>query len=716
MLTSSTLSDAAAPGFRFSITATFTADPLRPIIEFWGKQLHRPFEVRFAPYNQILQSLIDPRSELGRNTQGVNIVLARIQDLAQFDDNALDWRSRTDENVRRLIDELLAASSRFPVPLIFVLCPSASHPGGDGFEAQLRRHFTSAAQGSPNLHCLDFCDVQRLYPVTEVFDEKGEKLGNIPFTELYFSALGTTVVRYAHSLSRAPYKVVALDCDNTLWQGICGEDGPEGVVLDGPRKALHEFMLEQREAGTLLTLASKNNEQDVIDTFAAHPEMPLQMRHFVAWRLNWDSKSENLRQLSKQLSLGADSFIFIDDNPKECAELRSGLPSVLTLTLPEPIDSLPHFLAHVWAFDRPVVTEEDRKRNASYEQSRGFVEESSRAASLEDFMAKLELRVSVLPLTSDRLARAAQLTQRTNQFNFSTIRRNDADVSAFCREGGECFLVEAADRFGEYGMVGLLLLRSEASELTVDTFLLSCRALGRGVEHRMLAFVGQHALDKGLRSVVLPFVPSAKNRPARQFFDSIGAGERVSGSMGTLLRMAADEAARFVWQAPSEAATIAVDIGEPAPGALTSHVPVDYERIAHTLSTAEQILEQMRAAARTHVVTEGMSETEAKLAGIWAELLQRNHIARTDNFFDIGGHSLVAVLLLLRIREHFGVELKIDDVYTGTLTLAELAARIEAAQVADIDPEEYAALLAEIEGLSDEEARALLDQEPEGLR
>lgn len=695
--------------FRFAISATFTAEPIRRTIGFWARQLNADFEVRFAPYNQLLQSLVDPQSELALNTNGVNVLLARLEDLGQFRSGATDPHSRIEKNVHHLIQELLGASSRLSAPLIFCLCPSSSaFTGEEEFTSRMRSLFSTATQGSANVHCLDYCDIERLYPVENPLDPEGERLGKIPYTDLYFCALGTSIVRYAHALARPPYKLVALDCDNTLWQGICGEDGPEGVVLDAPRRALQNFMLEQRESGMLLTMASKNNERDVLDTFAVHPEMPLQLRHFAAWRLNWNAKSENVVELAEQLGLGLDSFIFVDDNPKECAEIAGAVPEVLALTLPEDINQTAHFLAHVWAFDRPVVTEEDRKRNTYYEKAQQFGDEIRSASNLQDFMASLDLRVTLKPMTGDRLARVAQLTQRTNQFNFTTIRRSEADIASILRAGYECYIVEASDRFGDYGLVGVLIVSRTSTELLVDTFLLSCRALGRGVEHRMLAFLGQLAAESGLETVVLTLNPTPKNQPARQFLESIDFGSRVDGSDRTSVILPSSAAQAFVWRASARPSPVRV-VSEPT--SQPAHArKVDYACIAGQLSTAEAILQKVRAEVRPAMARESMTEIETKLAHIWAELLELPTVSRHDNFFDIGGHSLVAVLLLLRIRETFAVELSIDDVYSGTLTLADLATRIETAQLADVDPEEYAALLAEIEGLSDEQARELLEQ------
>jgi acyl carrier protein len=253
-----------------------------------------------------------------------------------------------------------------------------------------------------------------------------------------------------------------------------------------------------------------------------------------------------------------------------------------------------------------------------------------------------------------------------------------------------------SDRFGDYGLVGAMIVGEQESRLTVDTFLLSCRALGRGVEHRMLAFLGELAAKRRLAHVNLELRTTPKNLPARQFVESLGG----SGDMTV-------EAARTARWRPAVPAHKSAAVRVPLNRLATK---VDYARIAHLLSTPEQILAAVRG-GRAPVATPGMTETESKLAEIWAELLNVNSISVTDNFFDLGGHSLLAVLLVVRVKEAFGVELPIDDVYSAGVTLAGLAAKIETYQLGGVNPDEYAALLAEIESLSEEEVRALLAQE-----
>ncbi|MDZ4802376.1 MAG: HAD-IIIC family phosphatase [Bryobacteraceae bacterium] len=681
----------ASGTFRLAVAATFTADPLRSVISFWARELHAQFDLRFAPYNQVLQSLLNPASDLASNGHGLNVVLLRLEDLAP-DTAALAG------NVAQFAEELRAAPQRLAAPLAVLLCPSAPAAPHAALEPEMEALLAAALDGVSGVSLLRSADLDALYPVANPHSPDGERLGRIPYSEAWFCAAGTLLVRHAHALSRAPFKLVALDCDYTLWSGICGEDGPENVVLDEPRRHLHQFMLKQRADGVLLALASKNNEEDVIETFRVHPEFPLQLEHFVTWRLNWEPKSSNLASIAAQLSLGLDSFVFVDDNPKECAELSDALPQVLTLVLPADLGRTHSFLQHVWAFDHPVVTEEDRRRSAYYAQSAEFGNEVRRARSLADFMASIQLRVAVAPMTPAKLPRVAQLMQRTNQFNTTTIRRNESDVQALVAAGATILTADVTDRFGDYGLVGVIVLLPGDEALTVDSMLLSCRALGRGVEHHMLSEVGRIALASGVPQVKVPFVRSAKNKPALDFVQSLGEPAADAAFNATRI-------AQLEWTPAPVEEHIA---SKPAAGLQVAGRAVDHHRIACELSTVPDILEAMRTGAK---LDDTMSETERKVAAIWADLLEKPVIRRNDSFFDLGGHSLVAVLLLMRIQETFGVELPIDDVYTGGLTLSGLAARIEDAQTGGIDQAEYAALLAEIESLTDEEARELLAQE-----
>jgi len=695
-----------------AIAASFTAEPIEPILHFWARRLGTPFEAVFAPYNQVVQTLLDPGSVFATNDRGVNVILLRACDLAQGQAGGAAMAQQAESNARQLGGAVRAAMPRWKVPLLFLLCPSEENAAVEAAELALEE----ALDGEPRVHFFHYTDFLAVYPVSRVQDAQAAEIAQIPYTEEMFAALATVIARRAHTLLMPPYKAVAVDLDNTLWRGICGEDGPGGVVLDEPRRRLQEFLLEQRQAGMLLVIASKNNFNDVLETFHAHPEFPLRLEHFAAWRIDWNPKPANLASLAAELNLGLDSFIFLDDNPKECAEVASAAPEVLSIVLPPDLEDLPAFLRHIWAFDHPLVTPEDRKRSELMAQSLEFARAAQSASSLEEFIASLNLRVDVQPLAPERLPRAAQLTQRTNQFNTTTIRRTEAELAALGQTPGvRIFTAEVSDRFGEYGLTGLVIVYTRLNELYVESLMLSCRVLGRGVEHRILARLAEMALDEGVYTVTVPFTPTARNTPARAFLESIPYGQVYEDNGGLLFRFPAVELQTLRWSpAPDERTRTVAE----APARAAVRTFTDYAEIARSLRTPAQVL---AAARREAAGLQGpppgkafASDTEEKLARIWTELLQKPITDSEANFFDLGGHSLLAVLLLMRIKEEFGVELGVDEVYSGSLTLGSLAAVIEARRLGAADPEEYEALLAEIANLSDDEVRALLERETEG--
>src|SRR3954453_1536961 len=208
------MADTSPSSLRLAIAATFTADPIASVISFWKNETESELEVRFAPYNQVLQSLLDPSSELSLNRRGANVVLLRLEDLAP--DAAL-----LESNVHHIADELRAAPERLSVPLIVMLCPS---PPGSVYARhadKLEAFLEAALDDVPGAQFIPRKSLHRLYPVQDVHSPEGERLGRIPYTEAWFCAVGTMLVRHMFALIRQPYKVIALDCDNTLWAGIC---------------------------------------------------------------------------------------------------------------------------------------------------------------------------------------------------------------------------------------------------------------------------------------------------------------------------------------------------------------------------------------------------------------------------------------------------------------------------------------------------------------
>src|SRR2546427_8198882 len=396
--------------------------------------------------------------------------------------------------------------SQATAPVVLCVCPRTPPAEADAdLKAALdeaEQTLRTAAATIPNVHTIRSASPLQQYPVDEYYDPHSDQAGHIPYTSQGYAAIGTTLVRTIYNLQRPPFKVIVLDCDNTLWKGVCGEDGPQGIEVSAPFRRLQEFMLGRMNAGMLLCLCSKNNEQDVLDVFDQRTDMVLKREHLVARRINWNSKSENVMSLAHELNLGLDSFIFVDDNPVDCADVRINCPGVLTLQLPRNSESFPPFVDHVWAFDQAGATEEDHDRTKLYQENAKREQFREQTLTLKDFVRGLELRVEIAEATDDQLGRVSQLTFRTNQFNFTTVRRSENEIRDYVkRDHATGLVVRVVDRFGDYGLVGVALYETEADRCRVDTLLLSCRVLGRGVEHALLSHLGQRAVREHKRFV-----------------------------------------------------------------------------------------------------------------------------------------------------------------------------------------------------------------------
>jgi FkbH-like protein len=679
-----------------AISATFTAEAIQPVLAFWAEELGLNREIRFAGYGQLFQQLLDPAGLFARNRGGFNVALVRFE----------DWREAgVEQSVARLSEAIRSAAASFPSPLIVVVCPPT--PACKPAFAALQGMLAAGIADLPGVYVIPAEEIRARYPVADVHDPLGAELGHLPYTPVFFAALATAVARRIHAIATPPRKVIVLDCDDTLWMGICGEDGPQGIAIDPPRRALQEFMAERRRAGYLLTLCSKNNEADVEEVFRVHPDMPLRFDDFVARRLNWESKSANLASLAEELDLSLDSFILVDDDPKECTEVQAALPEVLPLPLPADPVEIPAFLHHVWAFDRARITEEDRRRPELYAQRSERVRTERSAASLEEFLASLDLRIEITPMQPATLPRVAQLTARTSQMNATCIRRSEAEIRELCdNQGWECLTVSVRDRFGDYGLTGVLIFRAERDTLAVDTFLLSCRALGRGVEHRMVNRLSEIARERRLAQVRIPFAAGPRNQPAWLFLQSLASPD----SHGAF-RVPAVNAAGLQYR-PGKGR---VDAPAPCKERAVPTVTPDYLKIATSLRDPEAVLARIRAATQLpftapRSLDPPRTPIEDQLAGLWAGLLNVPAVGIHENFFELGGHSLLAVQLLSHVRQMLGVELSLEVVYSGDFTVAELAKAVELKEIEQAGGN-YQELLQELDRLTDEEVRALLAAE-----
>jgi len=691
-----------------AITATFAADLIERTLNFWLPELKLKYKPAFAPYNQVFQQLLDPKSLLSTNAGGINVALVRLEDWQSFQHQrcspvalANDNWTAIERNLEDLIAALKAAAARSKAPYLLCFCPPSDSVVADrtlfSFLAELERNAASELKGTSGIYVVTSAELARTYPVTLYNDSHTDALAHVPYTQAFYTAIGTMIARRAYSILQAPRKAIVLDCDNTLWTGVCAEDGPLGIELDETRTALQEFMVAQHDAGMLICLCSKNNEEDVTQVFAQRPEMPLKRHHITSWRLNWHSKSENLRALAAELGLGLDGFIFVDDNPVECAEVEANCPQALTVLLPQEATKIPKFLRQIWAFDHLAITEEDARRTELYQLNLERQKCLSDSVSLNEFLAGLDLRIDISPIESGQLARVSQLTQRTNQFNLTGRKRSELELQELLRKDGtECHVVHVRDRFGDYGLVGLMIFTVDVNTLSVDSLLLSCRSLGRGVEHRMLAHLGEIAHARGIPYVDLSFVPTQRNQPGLGFLESVVDGSRQPTESDLCFRLQAKYAAAVRYQPGLKAAKTANHSSGADPYGLqaaltqTAHDTSKLlNRIANELNDPIKLLElidsrdrpQPRLVIHDHSARV-RTPTESRLSELCSQILRLDHVGAHDNFFDLGGTSFQIAQLSSRVKELFHVQLDLH-LFLEQPTVAHLAQAIDSAAALD---------------------------------
>ena len=597
------------------------------------------------------------------------------------------------DGLQRKVGEFCTALDTFaiaaPNPLILAIAPRSPGVADAALDAAEQQVLSRAAR-HPQISAVGSKEILARYPVRELHDPHSHQLGHMPFTQEGYAAIGTALFRAIFNVSTPPVKVIVLDCDNTLWQGLCAEDGPAGVIVTPAFRRLQEFMIGQMHAGVLLALCSKNQEADVIAVFEQHDEMLLRREHLAGWRINWESKPDNLRALAAQLDLGLDSFVFLDDNPVECAAVRAGCPEVIALQLPSEHGRIPAFLESLWIFDRATATREDRERSQWYQSNSEREELRAAAPTLRDFLNGLQLRIEVAEATDDQLARVAQLTMRTNQFNFTSLRRSEGEIRDLLKSGAKCLVTSVSDRFGDYGLVGVILYTDTADRCTVDTLLLSCRALGKGVEHRMVAELAGRALRDGKSIIALPYRRTDRNEPAREFIARLGPVPAGSDCM-LELPVAAIAALRYEPDHQTAEATgraTATGKGDASGGRNgfgRTKLSTALQRLGDELHSVEAIVAAIEF-SRLNIQTtpaqigletmEAASALEQSLAAIWKKALGRTRIGFSENFFEAGGTSLKAVVVVAMIRKELKINVSIISLFECP-TIKLLAAKLD---------------------------------------
>ncbi len=530
------------------VVRSVTVEPILPFLTVEMVLAGYVAEMEVGGYGSYMDEMLDPQSALSRSQADLVWVLLDIEEISgRLPDLCADGlgtgvEAELVESVSRVRQMLQSYRARDAGRIVLQGCvvPESTSLGqvADGnlknglvnVVKDLNRRLLEVCKTVSDCVFFDVDEVAARFGRSRWRDTRLFLSSRLPVSAEAFRSYARGVVRSSSVLFRPSRKVVCTDLDNTLWGGVLGEDGPQGILTGSafPGNCYLEYQryLKQLSArGILLALVSKNNEADVEEAFRVRSaDLAVGLNTFIAKKIGWNDKTASLRALAEELSLGLDSFVFVDDSPVECAAVRQYLPEVAVVEAPvdRPWD-LVRMLAEEWFFDSAAVTLEDVNRTREYEAQAQRNSLREGAVSTEDFLQSLGIVCTFLGALDAPLERTVQLLAKTNQFNLTTRRHSAEQVRRFATEpGGQAIALRVRDRFGDAGVVGVALVRRQGDACWIDSLLLSCRVIGRGVESALLWLIARRAAAMGARVLMGEYVPSAKNAPCADFYTKSG--------------------------------------------------------------------------------------------------------------------------------------------------------------------------------------------------
>ena len=563
----------------------------------------------------------------------------------------------------RFVDGIRALPEEAQRHLFIGLIPSESHSS-----KEKERSLLEQLENETEVSLLDFDRIARRYTLEPNVQENGRPMPNqarvngwqestIPIG--WIGALSAEIVRQITRPLRSPAKVLAVDADNTLWDGICGEDDPQGIRLDDSHMAFQRFLLEQKAKGKLLCLVSRNNEKDLEAVFDRHAEMPLRQSDFVSRRINWDQKPNNLRSLADELNLGLDSFVFIDDDKREREAIRALCPEVTVVDLPKLHAGWVDALEQTWILDQDAPIEADRNRHKAYLADKSRSRLRAGAATFREYLNSLELKIALNPAQLDEAPRLAQLSRRTTQFNLANISHRQENIEKRTYDSGTLYSIHVQDRFLDFGVVGMVNLTIEDKIPVLSEFLLSCRVLGRNIEWFVLTAIARQLHDAGYQNLSCYFRRTNRNTPARQFLlnalsltgkeeaDILATGHHILDLSPFL---------DLDWKAPIE------ERHEDEPPSPPMRKGIAYRWPAPYQDKSSRPSEKRRRPTLPVQLQLPVSPIELELGAIFQDELDISEIGVHDGFGSLGGDSLAALRLTTRIKERWGLAIPLQTI------------------------------------------------------
>ena len=526
---------------RLAILRSFTVEPLMPLLRAGAFAAGIYLQPMISDFNAYVQEILDPDSNLYRSKPDVVILAVQTADVApQL------WRSYSGltpqqraeisavvvnqfqgwmETFRRHCEaDLIVHNLQLPATPSRGLLDAQELDGQQDAIIDINRNLRRIASAFRGVHILDYDALVARHGRLGWSDERKRVAMSLPIAPAHMIDVCEEWMRFLHPITGKVAKAVVVDLDNTLWGGILGEDGTAGIQI-GPEypgalyREVQRALLDIRERGIVLAVASKNDPQEAMEILATHPEMLLRPHHFSAFRIGWQEKSQSLAEIAAELNIALDAVAFVDDNPVERERIASELPMVTVVDLPADPAGFAQAVRTCPAFERLRVSEDDLRRTQYYDDQKRREELQRTSHSPEDFLRSLQQVVEIRPVNPSTISRVAQLTQKTNQFNLTTRRYTEQQIAVLAGSAdAEVFAMRVKDIYNDNGIVGTAIVRHDHSACEIESFLLSCRVIGRTLETALLSFICQRARERGARTIIGKFLPTKKNAPAADFY------------------------------------------------------------------------------------------------------------------------------------------------------------------------------------------------------
>ena len=497
---------------------------LLPKNKSWNS-LEKNFKIEFSDYGNWSGALINSKIE-----DAIVVIL--------FLDDLVDHKNKTEDEIQLLLKSFInllvnRLSKSKSATLVFFSSCDSNHlfikarkiTSNDKINQWFMKKLSDLAEKYFYLYFFDIDKIFSEIGFESSFDTRNWYVARSRFSAKGIKQIANVIERILSSYKLSPSKMLLLDCDNTLWGGVIGEDGIKGIELgqDGLGKAFLDFQLALKKLsseGTLLALVSKNNESEVWNVFENHNSMILKKKDIVSFKLDWNEKFHNIKKIANEINIGLDSLVFWDDNPIERDKVKNMLPEVTTLEVPLDVFQWPKYLESLDYFAKFNTTKEDLVKTEQYRSRAEFIKESAAVTDEYSYLKSIDLKALAFGLDESNISRAVQLCSKTNQFNLRTIRHNSEDLYSISIKNKDfCFLNKLSDKYGDHGIVGLVCLSEVNPEIIfLDTFLLSCRILGRHFETWMLCQSLIRAKKNNYKYLVGEFIDSGRNVVAKNFF------------------------------------------------------------------------------------------------------------------------------------------------------------------------------------------------------